>query len=85
MTTIKTVPLLAAAYIGKSRIGIGRNKIHTHAAVIDDDGDPVRLLCGNASVESVADSATWTDDQPSCKRCQVRLRMLREGTRKKSQ
>jgi hypothetical protein len=83
-TKIKTVPLLAGAYVGKSRIGAGSNKIHTHAAVIVRHR-PIRLLCGNASVDSVADEATWTDEPPTCKRCQVKLRLLREKELKDSQ
>lgn len=75
MQSIRTVPLLAGAYIGRR---LERCVPRTHSALVDHDGVTIlRLLCGGASVDSVADDMTWRNEPPTCERCKVRLAKLR--------
>lgn len=75
MQSIRTVPLLAGAYVGRR---LERCKPRTHSALIAVDGYTViRLLCGKANQDSVCDSATWTNTEPTCERCKIRLARLR--------
>lgn len=60
---LKTFPLAAGAYV---RL----DTTLTHACEIDDDGYPIRVICGRVQIESILDDLTAaTDAPPTCKRC----------------
>jgi hypothetical protein len=67
MNRIVTVGLLCGAYLR----GDTRKAYLTHRVEVDETGCPVRVLCGGAKVLSVCDDTTcYTDDPPTCPKCQ---------------
>jgi hypothetical protein len=70
-----TAPLLADAYPPRQR-KLDR-KFLTHAFEIDSNREPIRVLCRKVQLDSVCDGATWTNDEPTCATCAVRVRRLK--------
>jgi hypothetical protein len=70
MSTIRTAPILAAAYKGRDVSG---RPLLTHSILVDAAGDVERVLCGRVLIDSICDAGSWTDETPTCKTCAAKL------------
>jgi hypothetical protein len=67
---VETRELLAACYVSRE----ASRRMLTHAVEVDERGIPVKVICGNVRLDSVAERAAMSSPEalqevPTCRKC----------------